>query len=93
MWLRPYRKSLNDLLFLSNHVKDEGEDYLEFMIHSSELMPGGSPYFKTEDQIELLYMIMNQYFSWVSENGYEGISLSDYIDDWNKKNVEGDNGK
>lgn len=87
MWLRPYRKSLNDLLFLSNHVKDEGEDYLEFMIHSSELMPGGSPYFKSEEDIELLYMIMKQYFSWVSENGYEGISLSDYIVDWNKKNV------
>ncbi len=87
MWLRPYRKSLNDLLFLSNQVKAEGEDYLEFMIHSSELMPGGSPYFKSEEEIELLYMIMKQYFSWVSENGYEGISLSDYIDDWNKKNM------
>ena len=87
MWLRPYRKSLNDLLFLSNHVKAEGEDYLEFMIHSSELMPGGSPYFKSEEEIELLYMIMKQYFSWASVNRYEGISLSDYIDNWNKKNV------
>lgn len=87
MWLRPYRKSLNELLFLSNHVKDEGEDYLEFMIHSSELMPGGSPYFKSEEEIELLYSIMQKYFGWISENGYEGISLSDYIDDWNKKNA------
>ena len=87
MWLRPYRKSLNELLFLSNHVKDEGEDYLEFMIHSSELMPGGSPYFKSEEEIELLYSIMQEYFGWISENGYKGASLSDYIVSWEKKNV------
>lgn len=87
MWLRPHKKSLSDLLLLSNYVKDEGEDYLEFMIHSSELMPGGSPYFKSEEEIELLYSIMQKYFGWISENGYEGISLSDYIDAWNKKNV------
>lgn len=87
MWLRPHKKSLSDLLLLSNYVKDEGEDYLEFMIHSSELMPGGSPYFKSEEEIELLYSIMQEYFGWISENGYKGDSLSDYIVSWKKKNV------
>lgn len=86
MWLRPHRKSLNELLYLSDYVQKEGEDYLEFMIHSSELMPNGSPYFKSEGEIEYLYMIMQKYFSWVVEAGYEGTTLSDYIDDWIKQN-------
>ena len=85
MWLRPHKKSLDDLLCLSNHVQSEDEDYLEFMIHSSELMPGGSPYFKTKEEIELLYAIMQQYFNWVSQKDYVGISLSDYIIKWSKK--------
>lgn len=87
MWLRPYKKSLSDLLLLSNYVKSEGEDYLEFMIHSSELMPGGSPFFKTEEEIELLYLIMQEYFEWLTENRYKGSSLSDYITDWHKENL------
>ena len=87
LWLRPFKKSLHDLIFLSENVAKEENGYLEFMIHSSELMPGGSPYFKSEEEIDLLYMIMRQYFGWVSENDYEGVSLSDYVDDWNKKNV------
>ena len=90
MWLRPYRKSLSDMIFLSQAISKEGEDYLEFMIHSSELMPGGSPYFKSEDDIELLYRIMRQYFQWVAENGYRGISLCEYTEQWKeiKKKVK-----
>lgn len=84
MWLRPYRKSLSDMVFLSESIQQEGEDYLEFMIHSSELMPGGSPYFQTEDDIELLYSIMQRYFQWARENEYKGTTLCDYVEQWKK---------
>ena len=89
MWLRPYRKSLSDMLFLSQAIKKEGENYLEFMIHSSELMPGGSPYFKSDDEIEILYSIMRQYFQWVAKEGYKGISLSSYASQWKKQMESG----
>lgn len=82
LWLRPYRKSLYDLQFLSHVVQKEGELYLEFMIHSAELMPGGSPYFKTEADIELLYSIMDHFFGQIVSEGYVGMTLSDYIDAW-----------
>lgn len=82
MWLRPYRKSLTEMILLSQAINNEGEDYLEFMIHSSELMPGGSPYFRSQEDVELLYRIMRQYFLWVAENEYKGITLSDYSTAW-----------
>lgn len=88
LWLRPIRKSLYDLQFLSHVVQKEGEDYLEFMVHSAELMPGGSPYFKTKEDIELMYSIMDKYFQQIVATGYTGVTLSEYICAWKAgKNV------
>ena len=39
---------------LTGKLLKEGEDVL-FMIHSSELMPGGSPAFSTAEDIDYLY--------------------------------------
>lgn len=33
----------------------QGNDYVEYMLHSSEYMPGGSPTFQNERDIERLY--------------------------------------
>lgn len=79
LWLRPLKKSLNDLIFLSENVAKEKNGYLEFMLHSSELMPGGSPYFKSEEDIEVLYNILDQYFTWVFSKGYCGMTLGEYV--------------
>ena len=49
-----------------------------FMIHSSELMPAGSPNFKDEESIKLLYQIIDNIFKYSSRLGYEGISLRDF---------------
>lgn len=57
---------------------ESGNDYLEFMIHSSELMPGGSPYFKDEEAINLMYGTMDQLFSYACELGYEGETIESY---------------
>ena len=48
------------------------------MVHSSELMPGGSPYFKNEYEIEVLYEVMNNYFHYLVECGYTGLSIGEY---------------
>lgn len=83
MWLRAHTKSLEDLIKLSKRVQKEKVDYLEFMIHSSELMPNGSPYFRNEDEIELLFKVMEQYFIWLKKAGYFGIALADYAKEYN----------
>ena len=62
-----------------NKIKNSKNiDYLEFMIHSSELYPGVNPTFKTQKSIEMLYEDMEILFDKISKN-YEGIGLSNYI--------------
>lgn len=74
LWLRPNALNLNDMLYI---VEKNENDYLEFMIHSSELMPDGSPTFRNTAAIEKLYSDMEILFSKISVE-YKGISLGDF---------------
>ena len=77
-WLRPFTKSMRDLLNVTKVAEKNSTGYLEFMIHSSELLAGGSPYFKNEEEIEILYSLLENYFYMITKNGYKGIGLSDF---------------
>ena len=82
VWLRPRRKSenLDDMLYLAELItKEKNTDYIMFMIHSSELMPGGSPSFPDEESIEKLYTDLNILFDRLSRD-YSGTSLYDYYE-------------
>ena len=48
------------------------------MIHSSEFMLGGSPYYKNAEEIEMLFEIMDKYFMYITKKGYIGSSLAEY---------------
>lgn len=77
-WLRPINISLKEMIDIVNHFRQS--DYIEFMIHSSELMPGGSPYFKDEEEIEELYNKLDSFFSYLAKKGYIGVSLKDFYE-------------
>lgn len=86
IWLRPALSSLSDMKKLINDVDAEPDcNYLEFMIHSSELMPGGSPYFKTKKDIDKMYETIDQLFNYVRELGYFGDTLESYTNKYLKK--------
>lgn len=55
VWLRPNGRNKRQMLWLVDQVLFSGDYYAEFMLHSSELMPGGSPVFRTANDIERLY--------------------------------------
>jgi hypothetical protein len=55
----------------------QGNDYVEFMLHSSEFMPGGSPTFKTQQDIEVLYRDLEQLFAWLQQRTV-GMTLAEY---------------
>lgn len=79
IWLRPALCTLNEMKYLAKNVfLEQGNDYLEFMIHSSELMPGGSPYFTTNESIDYLYKVMDSLFNYLSSLGYKGSTLEEY---------------
>lgn len=76
-WLRPNGRNLKPLLKLLRQGVQEQQPYVEFILHSSELMPGGSPRFDTEAKIERLYDDLEQLFSEASRC-YRGSTLSEY---------------
>ncbi len=54
-WMRPNGHNLQSMLRIINIAECEGRPYVEFMLHSSEFMPGGSPTFPDEASVERLY--------------------------------------
>ncbi|MBP3819026.1 MAG: hypothetical protein J6H31_12080 [Butyrivibrio sp.] len=76
--LRPYRHNIEDLLWLLEKTKDNNCDYIEFMIHSSELMRAGSPNFLTDRDIDVLYDDMEKLFAEISID-YKGETISGYV--------------
>lgn len=79
VWLRPALCSLHEMKILAKEIDKENDcDYLEFMLHSSELMPGGSPYFTNPSQIEELYKQLEEFFNFVVSIGYKGLTLQEY---------------
>ena len=76
-WLRPIGTGYENLMKTRKYVERNNNAYLMFMIHSSELMPGGSPYFRDECAVENLFFTMENFFDEVSKE-YEGISVGKY---------------
>ena len=81
-WLRPNGKNLDTLLSVVDWAIDRGSAVVEFMLHSSELMPGGSPTFETDEQIEILYGHLERLFTHVASRGLVGQTLSEFRSAW-----------
>lgn len=76
-WLRPNGRNLTALENIICKKIENKVGYLEFMLHSSELMPFGSPNFLTENSIEKLYQDIDAIFKLISEY-YKGVTLKEY---------------
>lgn len=78
-WLRPNGRNKLEMIKLVDWARGKKYDHLEFMLHSSELMPGGSPTFGDETSIEQLYADMDLLFADISRYCV-GCTLSEYHD-------------
>jgi hypothetical protein len=54
-WECPGENDLKGMLQAAHAARTSGARCVEFLVHSSELMPGGSPTFRTAEAIERLY--------------------------------------
>ena len=80
IWLRPNGRNLDKMLWLVKKIAAESDsEYIMFMLHSSEFMAGGSPTFKTNEDIERLYEHMNAVFKAASEH-FEGETIDGYAE-------------
>jgi len=76
-WLRPTGKNLPAMLRVVRRAAAEKRPYVEFMLHSSEFMPGGSPTFPGEREIETLYAHLEELFAFSSRH-FSGATLAEY---------------
>jgi hypothetical protein len=90
-WLRPNGRNLNALLRLLTQAIEEGRDCVVLMIHSSELMPGGSPTFRQAADIESLYKDLEVLFSTVNRSFY-GLTLADFYFQFRRRHSSRPNG-
>jgi hypothetical protein len=78
-WLRPTGKNLKAMLRVVRSAVHEQRPCVEFMLHSSEFMPGGSPTFSTEREIDLLYAHLDELFA-ESSRFFAGATLAEFRD-------------
>lgn len=77
LWLRPSVCTEKEMYRLLDSVAASNTNYVEFMMHSSEFMPGGSPYYTSEKEIDGLFLVLEHLFEKISES-YSGITLSNF---------------
>jgi hypothetical protein len=54
-WLRPSYSSLEDMISLARDLASMGEPVLNLIFHSSEAIVGGSPYNRTQTELDAFY--------------------------------------
>ncbi|MGH2404611.1 MAG: deacetylase, partial [bacterium] len=78
-WLRPNGRTREILVRMVQDGARAGRGYLQFMLHSSELMPGGSRRFSGKAHIEALYRDLEALFA-VARETCVGATLQQYYD-------------
>jgi hypothetical protein len=77
-WLRPNGHNLTDMLRILDLRATAGAAYVQFMLHSSEFMPGGSPTFDSESKIEHLYEHLELLLEEAAKK-FAGATVSEYV--------------
>lgn len=81
IWLYPDGTNLQHMIRSVRHAVKTRAPYIEFIIHSSELMPGGSPHLPDKASIEGLYSDLHGLFKEIALH-FKGATLSDFRADW-----------
>lgn len=79
VWLRPNGANRGELLRVLSRALDQRRPCVEFMLHSSEFMPGGSPTFPSEREIERLYEDLEALFESAAAR-FRGATLSAFAE-------------
>jgi hypothetical protein len=75
-WLMPNGRNGREMVGIVAAARTQNRPYIELAIHSSELMPGGSPSFPDADSIERLYADLSALFD--AAKGFAGRTLEAY---------------
>lgn len=79
-WFRPTRRKPRDLMRVAKKKIKSNSDYIMFMIHSSEFMPGANPQFRNEKQVDKLFENIERVFEWLHEQGVSAATCNEFYD-------------
>ena len=82
IWLRPSYSRTDDMLLLARRVLDGEAPTANIIFHSSELLPGGSPYNQTAEQVEAFYRDLEALLAYLKDNDAVGATFREFHAAW-----------
>jgi hypothetical protein len=67
-WLRPSYSSLDDMLALARDLARSGEPVLNLLFHSSEAIVGGSPYNRTQGELDAFFDRLDRFLTFATKD-------------------------
>jgi peptidoglycan/xylan/chitin deacetylase (PgdA/CDA1 family) len=83
IWLRPSYSKASDMRLLARRILEEGRAPANIIFHSSELLPGASPYNRTKEDLERFYRDLESLLSFLVENGASGSTFREFRESFN----------
>jgi hypothetical protein len=78
-WLRPSYSSTSDMIALARQLVGRGAPILNLLFHSSEAIVGGSPYNRTQGELDAFFERLGQILTYATrELGAEGMTFAEY---------------
>jgi peptidoglycan/xylan/chitin deacetylase (PgdA/CDA1 family) len=78
-WLRPSYSSIDDMCALARRMKAEGVPQLNLIFHSSEAIVGGSPYNRTEQELDAFFERLERVLAFaVNDLGAIPVTFSEF---------------
>ena len=78
-WLRPSYSSADDMIALARQIVDRGAPILNLLFHSSEAIVGGSPYNKTQGELDAFFDRLGRALSYATEDlSAEPMTFAEY---------------
>ena len=81
IWLYPDGRNLAHLHYVLEDALAHKRPYVEMVLHSSELMPGGGPLVPNTERVECLYRDLHALFA-LAQKSFVGMTLSQYRQCW-----------
>lgn len=79
LWLRPSYSSLDEMKRLATRLAEDGVPLLNLLFHSSEAIVGGSPYNRTEGELEAFLDRLDRFLAFaISELGAEPVTFAEF---------------
>ena len=78
-WLRPSYSSLEDMKALARDLARAGEPVLNLLFHSSEAIVGGSPYNRTQSELDAFYDRLERFLAFaIKELGTQPVTFAEF---------------